>query len=556
MRRRTQRGCAARFRDREMRAMFVVVLGLAVAGPIVAAQEPVLRRDTARPGVVVVSRLDKDRPFLAVLGDLLRIQLEPQAPRDMPYVKSAGMKIIGVPGLRTVVEREPFSIEWDTAAYSPGSYRLRAVSILPNKKQLVADAVEVVLLKGEPVSVTVPESPNPRAKVPIRVEAKQGYSFRRAEVIVDGEPAGDIQPLPGELALDPAQMSGGPHQLLVRLTDDGGREYLSRPIQFSIPELVHLVEPTEGQAVYIGGGGAEVRFRAEHSLGDAVKTVEFYTDGLKVGEAFQAPLEFVWRNAPLSPGRHRVFAVALEETGGVFRSREITIEASTVTLPAGPTRANITAKITPAVVLVEAEGKDGEEGRSAASGFLIDASGYIVTSRHVTEGSEKIYVTPQRGQRILAQVVARHPSEDVAVIRVPPGNYAAMPLGRDSDAEVGLEIGAAGFPFARDLSKLELGVVPAFNYGTISAIRPTRDRSGTATTVIHFDARIAPGQSGGPLFNASTGSASAGKVLGVVRSGLVSESMGATGINLAVRVDVLRSLLVQSRIPFREEWAP
>jgi len=189
--------------------------------------------------------------------------------------------------------------------------------------------------------------------------------------------------------------------------------------------------------------------------------------------------------------------------------------------------------------------------RSAASGFIIHPLGYIVTSRHVTEGSERIFVTTSRGQRVLAQVAAQHPSEDVAVLRVPPGDYTAMPLGKDSDAKVGLNVGAVGFPFARDLRKLELGVVPAFNYGTISAIRPTRDKAGAVTSVISFDASILPGQSGGPLFDGDTG-----KVLGIVRSGLVSDTMGATRINLAVRVDVLRHLLDQSRIPFYEDWAP
>ncbi len=533
-----------------MRAITALILGIAVAGPLVAAQEPVLSRDPARPGVVLVSRLDKDKPFSAVVGDVLRIALVPQVAPDMPYVQPNGMKIIGIPGLRTVLTKTPFSIEWDTAGYSPGPYHLKAVTILPNMKQVVANPVAVVLLKHEPVSVTIPEAPNPRTKFPIRVAANQGYAIRRAEVSVDGLPAGDLQSLPGDVALDPAKMSGGPHTVLVRVTDEKGREYISRPVEFSIAELIRLIEPTQGQRTSSGPTGAELRLRAEHSLGDAVKTVEFYCDGQKVGEVFQQPLEFLWHRPSLAPGPHRLSAVALEETGGVFRSREVTIYAASFAEPAAPAaRVNMTAKVPPAIVLVEAEGKEGEDERGAATGFFIHSTGYIVTSRHVTEGAGKVFVTTSQGQRILAQIVAQHATEDLAVLRVPPSRYAAMPLGRDGDAKVGLEVGAAGFPFAKDLKKLELGVVPAVNYGTISAIRPTRDRAGAATSVIHFDARIAPGQSGGPLFDAATG-----KVLGVVRSGLVSETMGATGINLAVRVDVLRGLLAQSRIPFVEEW--
>jgi S1-C subfamily serine protease len=275
--------------------------------------------------------------------------------------------------------------------------------------------------------------------------------------------------------------------------------------------------------------------------------VEFTLDGQVIGEASDKPYEFVWRG-PLSSGPHRLTAAALLETGETIRSREVMIYAVVKERETAPATAELVARIKPALVLVEAA-KPGSEQTASASGFFINSAGYLVTSNHVTEGATGIAVRFADGRRWPGRLAARDVAEDIAVLIVSDGGQDVVPLGEDKTAAEGVEIGVAGFPYAESLKELGLGVTPSFSFGTINALRSSWDAAGSSTKVIQFDARIAPGLSGAPLFDKGTG-----KVLGVVRSGVVGEVSGPTGINLAVRVGVLRRLLGRAGIAFTEEW--
>ena len=63
---------------------------------------------------------------------------------------------------------------------------------------------------------------------------------------------------------------------------------------------------------------------------------------------------------------------------------------------------------------------DGRTDVSVGSrpGFVIDASGLIVTNNHVVEGAESIEVHFQDSTILKAELVGRDPKTDLAVIRV------------------------------------------------------------------------------------------------------------------------------------------
>jgi len=516
----------------------LVATATMVAAPAVA-QAPVTSRDAVQPALLIVEGLSK--PFQAVAGDIVRFVLQPQAG---PTELIRGLTISGVPRLREIAESSPYIIEWDTAGYAPGLYRLRQVKVMPNDARIFAPVVEVELLQEQPISVQVPKEPS--GTFPVSIEARAEYKLRRLELLVDGQQAGMLTSLPGQVMISSPTLACGPHMLWLRAVDQKDREFVSRPVSFFLPEVVKLTQPSSESQLITSAGAANLRLVAEHNLGERVKRVEFILDGRVIGEADERPFELNY-SGPLPRGLHRLRAAAVLDTDERILSREVTIYAVPQEQEPARTAPQLIARVKPALVLVEVTSPESEQTASA-TGFFINDSGYLATSHHVIASATAVFVRTADGRRVEARIAARDQAEDIAVLLVPQAGQQPIPLGEDSMATEGLEILVAGFPYGESLKELGLGVVPSFNPGTINALRPARNAAGAATTLIHFDALIRPGMSGAPLLDKSTG-----KVLGIVRSSLVGEVTGPTGINLAARVGVLRRLLNRSGIRFVEE---
>ena len=130
---------------------------------------------------------------------------------------------------------------------------------------------------------------------------------------------------------------------------------------------------------------------------------------------------------------------------------------------------------------------------SLGSGFVIDASGVIVTNNHVIAEADKIAVILSDKTRLEAKVIGRDAKTDIALLRVDPGGKRLKPLGfGDSDgSRVGDWVIAIGNPFGLG------GTVTA---GIVSA-RQRDINSGPYDDFIQTDASINRGNSGGPMFN-------------------------------------------------------
>ena len=59
-----------------------------------------------------------------------------------------------------------------------------------------------------------------------------------------------------------------------------------------------------------------------------------------------------------------------------------------------------------------------DTGSGAGSGFVVDATGYILTNEHVVRGSTWVTVILDSGARLTAYVAATDPSRDIALIKV------------------------------------------------------------------------------------------------------------------------------------------
>ncbi len=175
---------------------------------------------------------------------------------------------------------------------------------------------------------------------------------------------------------------------------------------------------------------------------------------------------------------------------------------------------------------------DGGQPRtmtSMGSGFVIDASGLIVTNNHVVEGAETIEVHMQDDTVLKAELVGRDPKTDLAVLRVKPETPLPMVRFGDSDQlRIGEWVMAIGNPFGLGGS-VSLGIVSARN----------RDiNAGPYDDYIQTDAAINKGNSGGPLFNLK------GDVVGI-NTAIFSPSGGSVGIGFSVPSNTARNVVDQ-----------
>ena len=165
------------------------------------------------------------------------------------------------------------------------------------------------------------------------------------------------------------------------------------------------------------------------------------------------------------------------------------------------------------------------------SGFIVDASGLIVTSHHVVRGADSVTVTLLDGRKLEAEVVGVDPKTDLALIDVDSDESLPVVEFGDSDrTRVGDWVVAVGNPFG-------LG-------GTVTAgIVSGRGRdigSGPYDHFLQIDAPINRGNSGGPLFDRG------GRVVGV-NTAIFSPTGGNVGIGFAIPANVASSVVESLR---------
>ena len=167
----------------------------------------------------------------------------------------------------------------------------------------------------------------------------------------------------------------------------------------------------------------------------------------------------------------------------------------------------------------------------AGSGFIVDASGLIVTSHHVVKDAGSVTVTLQDGRQLEAQVVGVDPKTDLALLEVDAGeSLPAVEFGDSDRTRVGDWVVAVGNPFG-------LG-------GTVTAgIVSSRGRdigAGPYDDFLQIDAPINRGNSGGPLFDRN------GQVVGV-NTAIFSPTGGNVGIGFAIPANVAESVIESLR---------
>ncbi|MET0792100.1 MAG: trypsin-like peptidase domain-containing protein [Polyangiaceae bacterium] len=171
--------------------------------------------------------------------------------------------------------------------------------------------------------------------------------------------------------------------------------------------------------------------------------------------------------------------------------------SSEATRPSPQTPADITARATPAIVTVRA-------GDSLGTGFVVRKDGWIATNFHVVRGATEVTVEFSNHKQFpVVEIMNANRLHDLVILRIDAANLPVLSIGDSDHVRPGDSVLAIGHP---------LGFEDTVSNGLISAVREVH----AGLRVLQISAPIAPGSSGGPLFN------DRGEVIGVATAIITS----------------------------------
>ena len=160
-----------------------------------------------------------------------------------------------------------------------------------------------------------------------------------------------------------------------------------------------------------------------------------------------------------------------------------------------------------------------EGERNLGTGFVVQADGWIATNLHVVAPAANMRAVFGDGRKFaVVEVLGFDPERDVALLRIEADKLPVLPLGGDVSA--GERVVAIGHP---------LGLSNTVSDGLISAVRVI----APDVSLLQISAPIAPGSSGGPLFNER------GEVIGIATAVLRE----GQNLNFGVPIAYLKKLM-------------
>jgi serine protease Do len=140
--------------------------------------------------------------------------------------------------------------------------------------------------------------------------------------------------------------------------------------------------------------------------------------------------------------------------------------------------------------------------KGLGSGFIISATGYVLTNEHVVHEASEIVVTTTDGRQYTASLVGSDYLYDVALLKIQGNDFPFIPLGSSDSLLIGEWAIALGNPFGlfvvNSKPTVTVGVISATGMNFQGVLR-VEGRSYDG--MIQTDAAINGGNSGGPLVN-------------------------------------------------------
>jgi len=134
----------------------------------------------------------------------------------------------------------------------------------------------------------------------------------------------------------------------------------------------------------------------------------------------------------------------------------------------------------------------------AGAGIVWDANGLILTNNHVV-GRRLPIVVLQNDREYESRLIARDPDVDLALLSIDAAGLTPL-----KPASVSPRVGEMVFAFGHPWGQRN-----TVTRGIVSARGSAQNRRGEKVPIVRSDAPLAPGNSGGPLVNAS------GEVVGI-----------------------------------------
>ncbi len=197
-------------------------------------------------------------------------------------------------------------------------------------------------------------------------------------------------------------------------------------------------------------------------------------------------------------------------------------------------------RLHPSVVLITMQipaddpKRKGKWDEAYGSGAIIESGAWgsrILTDAHVVADARGLRAkVGDTGKPVPLRVVAvSDDDDDLALLEIPTPNLKPIVLGDMSSVVAGRDIGVLGYPIPDAFEDERLDAVVSLYTGRIASVR-----NGT----MEIDVPIIPGESGGPVFDAATGT-----VIGLAESRFDDER----AIGFATPVDIIRRFLAAHR---------
>ena len=277
-----------------------------------------------------------------------------------------------------------------------------------------------------------------------------------------------------------------------------------------------------------------------------------------LGSAEPAAPEPVQRSRPARTGFATLVAVgvlsaALASGGTALLVHEMLPAAPAATVGTSPAQSAATTSTTiqttditaivalakHSVVTITADGvtangfNAGEPTQGVGSGLILTANGYILTNRHVVEGSQTLKVELEDGTSYTATLIQTASDNDLALIKIDATGLTPARIADSSKIDVGQTALAIGSPLGTSYTEsVTRGIISGLGR-TVTVRDDTTGRPTTLSNLIQTDAAINPGNSGGPLLDAT------GAVVGLN----TAVSTTAQGLGFAIPINDAKALI-------------